>query len=940
MVAGLLAVAPAGHAAGRAEPGRAGSGRLAVQTFALPLTRVGKIDLSALAASRPALRTPRRQGAPVSRAAAARDRYRVVDPYLVRRRLTGKPARRPDPALARLSLRNVPGESGFSALGGVQQAAVSGFDLEPPDQGLCAGNGYVMEFINEAISVYTPFGAQVVPPVGAPAAFRSPGLAFSDPRCYFDAATKRWFFQELTIGAVGPAGQVTRQSREFEAVSDSADPTGSYTVYSWDTTDAGTAGCPCFGDFDNLGADNNGIYVTTSELGLVSGADNGVVVYAISKQQLEDGARIGVTPAVFGYRLTTGPFGPPFTVAPASTPPGARFAPDTEYFVESDANALSDHRLAVYALRRTDRLAGFTAPFLYRTVVATRLYSAPVNARQRPGPRPLGTAFQDPIGGLQADFDQAGEPTYARGRIYAELDTGTAAGTDAVQWFILTPALSGGTLSARIAHQGVLAAPNVSLLYPYTAVDAAGAGYLVFALSGPHHYPSPAYVRYGPAGPHGPVIIAAAGAAPDDSFGCYPAFVGPANGGCRWGDYSMGAVMNHRIFMATEMIPQGFRDTLSNWGTFIWSAPPPPAGPAAAAAAVPGWTIETSQNRPAAENQLSGVSCTAASACTAVGLSGPAAPTGQVTLAERWNGHTWKIQKTAAPKGAKESRLTAVSCWSAHGCIAVGTFAGSSDVLRPLAERWNGTSWKVLPAPAPRGGSTTLLQGVSCLAANACLAAGSHFSGKATVPLAEWWNGKSWRLISPAAPAHASFSGFAAVSCSAAKACTAAGSSNAGGSTARPFAERWNGSAWKPQKVPGSSGSLLGISCPSGTSCTAVGTVNPSTSPSVLAEHWNGHAWKAQTAIVPPGSATSFLYSVSCATGTSCTAVGQSTGPVPEPTLAETWNGKHWTIQATPNPAGATDSYLAGVFCVTATTCRAAGAFFSGATKSTLAEGN
>ncbi|GEM_PF-1773337 len=26
---------------------------------------------------------------------------------------------------------------------------------------------------------------------------------------------------------------------------------------------------------------------------------------------------------------------------------------------------------------------------------------------------------------------------------------------------------------------------------------------------------------------------------------------------------------------AAEMIPQGFRDTLSNWGTFIWSAPPP-----------------------------------------------------------------------------------------------------------------------------------------------------------------------------------------------------------------------------------------------------------------------------------------------------------------------------------------------------------------------------
>jgi hypothetical protein len=45
----------------------------------------------------------------------------------------------------------------------------------------------------------------------------------------------------------------------------------------------------------------------------------------------------------------------------------------------------------------------------------------------------------------------------------------------------------------------------------------------------------------------------------------------------RWGmkGQSMGAFSNGRIFMATEMIPQGIRDFLTNWGTFIYSAPPP-----------------------------------------------------------------------------------------------------------------------------------------------------------------------------------------------------------------------------------------------------------------------------------------------------------------------------------------------------------------------------
>lgn len=35
-----------------------------------------------------------------------------------------------------------------------------------------------------------------------------------------------------------------------------------------------------------------------------------------------------------------------------------------------------------------------------------------------------------------------------------------------------------------------------------------------------------------------------------------------------------GVFSNGRVFMATEMIPRSFRGTLTNWGTYIWSAPP------------------------------------------------------------------------------------------------------------------------------------------------------------------------------------------------------------------------------------------------------------------------------------------------------------------------------------------------------------------------------
>jgi hypothetical protein len=50
-----------------------------------------------------------------------------------------------------------------------------------------------------------------------------------------------------------------------------------------------------------------------------------------------------------------------------------------------------------------------------------------------------------------------------------------------------------------------------------------------------------------------------------------------------------------------------------------------------------------------------------------------------------------------------ESRLLGVSCTSSTACIAVGYYKNSSEVVVPLAERWNGTEWKVQSTPNPAG---------------------------------------------------------------------------------------------------------------------------------------------------------------------------------------------------------------------------------------------
>ena len=84
-----------------------------------------------------------------------------------------------------------------------------------------------------------------------------------------------------------------------------------------------------------------------------------------------------------------------------------------------------------------------------------------------------------------------------------------------------------------------------------------------------------------------------------------------------------------------------------------------------------GWSVVPSPNPQVPQGSLSGVSCTSASACTAVGDYTNTTGT-RVTLAERWNGTSWTIQSTPNPTGAKGSSLSGVSCTSASACTAVG----------------------------------------------------------------------------------------------------------------------------------------------------------------------------------------------------------------------------------------------------------------------------
>jgi hypothetical protein len=249
-------------------------------------------------------------------------------------------------------------------------------------------------------------------------------------------------------------------------------------------------------------------------------------------------------------------------------------------------------------------------------------------------------------------------------------------------------------------------------------------------------------------------------------------------------------------------------------------------------------------------------------------------------FAERWNGRKWAIQKIPHPAGAFESGLGGVSCTSARACTAVGYYSPIPETGLTLAERWNGTKWAIGKTPNPAGAIESPLVGVSCTSDDACTAVGDYETRAGEyVPLAERWNGTKWAIQKTPTPARASVSELGGVSCTSASACTAVGGYGNSAGYSVPLVERWNGTKWAIQKTPKPAGAtgrtLIGVSCTSARTCTAVGVYGNSARATVtLAERWNGTKWVIRKTPNPARATDSELQGVSCTSDDACTAVG------------------------------------------------------------------
>lgn len=271
--------------------------------------------------------------------------------------------------------------------------------------------------------------------------------------------------------------------------------------------------------------------------------------------------------------------------------------------------------------------------------------------------------------------------------------------------------------------------------------------------------------------------------------------------------------------------------------------------------------------------ELKAVACPSPTTC--VGVGDDQLSSGRwVTMAERSTSSRWQALATPALKPFRFNALLAISCLSSIECTAVGY-----SYQRPLAESWNGRRWGFESAPSPPSGTFIDLDGVSCVRSTWCMAvgyAGFGLGGSAPRQYAAIWNGSHWAPVP--VPLLMGYSTLASVSCVSVTDCIAVGGTGNFSTSLAPLVEQWNGSAWSQQSAPAPNGQrysqLLGVSC-STALCTAVGEYMVMRLGRVVtfALHWAESTWSLEST-VNPSPTNDVLWSISCPSTTSCIAVG------------------------------------------------------------------
>ncbi len=334
--------------------------------------------------------------------------------------------------------------------------------------------------------------------------------------------------------------------------------------------------------------------------------------------------------------------------------------------------------------------------------------------------------------------------------------------------------------------------------------------------------------------------------------------------------------------------------------------------------------------------ELNGIDCASATSCVAVGLDGDYEP---ITVIGDESGATWiwTTANTVTPDSTGSGAFKSVNCTSASSCVAVGYDSNAQAIFSSGVDSGTSWTWSAASLVAPDAEGYGFLNGVACITASSCVAVGLDGNDHSIVSAGSEASGEwSWSQSAVVGSASLNNTYLNSVSCFLATSCMAVGAdtgNNAIFSSGVESNGRWT---WSPtEDVPPDTlqsgylgtGDLTGVSCPSATTCVAVGTDSSLQAFYSVATQVNGvWSWSTGSRIAPDTSAKSYINDVSCPSAAMCVAVGRDTSVQAIYSVGVQTDGAwSWSASTTIAADSAGHGRLDGVNCPTVTKCLAVG---------------
>ncbi len=291
-----------------------------------------------------------------------------------------------------------------------------------------------------------------------------------------------------------------------------------------------------------------------------------------------------------------------------------------------------------------------------------------------------------------------------------------------------------------------------------------------------------------------------------------------------------------------------------------------------------------------------------------------------------YNGVKWTAYTPAM--NSQISSLNGVVAISPTVAWTAGNMTSSTGLPTQIIEKWNGTTWSVVPGPQFDAGDQPTIFAMTSTSANDVWAIGDLLSGGGFLLsyLFEHWDGKSWTQTSLLTDDAFLFG----ASADATDDVWAVGFDGPENDDSLTLAVHYDGSAWSQAVTPSvghGANQLNGVLALAPNNVWAVGFSTPTAPPTqaatlTLIEHYDGTSWSVvPSPNVGPKSIyqSNRLFGICANSATDMYAFGSyfaSDGSGHQMTLLLHYDGAVWTIIPSPNPTNGVfldDLLFAGV---------------------------